>query len=218
MIGDFLLAYTLGVLTPLTAICVLPLYPGFLVFLANQAKDQRLWAFGLLVTLGATTFMLALGVLFTVILEVSLSKVTNIISPIAFSILALISVALILDVDFSRIIPTAQAPTVSNPYLQAFVFGLFFGAIILPCNPGFLAALLVQSTTVTQSISRITQFVIFGVGIGTPLIILTVLPKQINKAMISWLTTHKTLINRLSGILMLLISAYYLLFVFRVFG
>jgi cytochrome c-type biogenesis protein len=36
-------SYLLGLATPLTAVCVLPLYPGFIAFLSNrrQEGDQR---------------------------------------------------------------------------------------------------------------------------------------------------------------------------------
>ena len=220
MSSDFLLAYTLGLLTPLTALCVLPLYPGFLVFLSSRVQTgaKRLWVFGLLATAGVTVFMLVLGVVFTLVFEISLSRVTHIISPIAFGILAVISLLLLADFDFSRIFRSVQTPTAQNAYVQAFLFGLFFGAIVLPCNPGFLAALLAQATTVSDAFVRVAQFLLFGLGIGTPLIALTLLPQTTSKRFVSFLARHKTAVNRVAGALMLAISLYYLVIVFRVFG
>lgn len=220
MLGELWLAYTLGLLTPLTALCVLPLYPGFLVFLSNRAQleSNKVWVFGLLATVGVTAFMLLLGVVFTLVFEVSLTRVTQLVSPVAFGILGLISILLLLDVDFSRFFGSVQTPTVSNPYLQSLVFGFFFGAIVLPCNPGFLAALLAQATTGTDAVLRVSQFLLFGLGIGTPLVGLALMPRSWSKRLIHALTARKSLVNRLSGLLMLAISLYYLVVVFRVFG
>jgi len=40
VITEFSTAFTLGLLTPLGAVCVLPLYPGFLAFLSKQASGN----------------------------------------------------------------------------------------------------------------------------------------------------------------------------------
>ena len=39
--ADFLTSFVLGLLTPLTAVCVLPLYPGFLAYLSNKLSGNE---------------------------------------------------------------------------------------------------------------------------------------------------------------------------------
>ena len=128
-------SFILGLLTPLTAVCVLPLYPGFLSYLSSQLAgredDKKLPIYmGLLVTLGVIVFMLLLGLLFTTIFQVSLTKVINIVSPIAFGILGIISIFLIFNVDFSRFLPQVHAPVLKNPKWSAFLFGFFLGQLL----------------------------------------------------------------------------------------
>ena len=41
LLVDFWTAFLLGLATPLTAVCVLPLYPGFLSFLASQVSEKE---------------------------------------------------------------------------------------------------------------------------------------------------------------------------------
>jgi cytochrome c-type biogenesis protein len=56
-------SFALGLATPLTAVCVLPLYPGFLAYLSNQSGEARLSIgplAGLMAT-GVIAFMLLLG-------------------------------------------------------------------------------------------------------------------------------------------------------------
>jgi len=250
-ISNFTTSFVLGLLTPLTAVCVLPLYPGFLAYLSNiagesktpevsktlenserseeskmfeepekeETKKPSILKFGLIVTLGVIVFMFLMGLIFTTFFQVSLTKVIGIVSPIAFGILGIISIFLIFNFDFSRFMPQTHAPVLKNhPFVSAFIFGFFFGAIVIPCNPGFIAAFFTRIVLTTGFIANMTNFLLFGLGIGTPLLIFSAISNVWSTKIISYVTEHKRAINLIAGIIMLGISIYYLVFVFRVFG
>ena len=226
LIADFFSSFLLGLLTPLTAVCVLPLYPGFIAYLSNKlSPDQSVeenrklpLLMGLLVVAGVIVFMLLLGIIFTTVLQVSLTKVINIVSPIAFGILGLISILLIFNVDIGKYFPRVNAPVTQNPKTSAFVFGFFFGGIVIPCNPGFIAAFFARALLVDSFISNIINFFLFGLGIGAPLLVLAFISGAKSQLIIHYLTARKRAINLIAGLIMLGISIYYLVFVFRVFG
>jgi cytochrome c-type biogenesis protein len=224
-LGNLLSTYFLGLLTPLTAVCVLPLYPGYISFLARRlgnksGENQSSVALGAIVTSGVIVFMALIGVVFTTFLSVSLTKVVSIVSPIAFSILAVISILLILHVDFGRLFPQIRVPETKNPLPQAFLFGFFFGAIVLPCNPGMIAAFFTKTVALSSLdfISNMLNFILFGIGIATPLLVFSLLSQAISQRIIKFLVQRSKLINRIAGILMLGVSLYYLIFVFRIFS
>ena len=241
--------FVLGLGTPLTAVCVLPLYPGFIAFLAGDAATPaadgrppvRPVALGLAVVAGTLSFMTALGVLFTTLLRVSLTHVVGVVSPIAFGVLLLASLVLILDLDLSRLFPKVQAPAARNRILRAYLFGFFFGAIVLPCNPGFIAFFFARIATDTglMYVGQLLQFTAFGLGIGAPLLVLALgvsgagiasggrgraraggraEPRWSAVDATRWLARHKTLISRVAGSLMLLVSLFFLACDFHVFG
>ncbi|MBI2507634.1 sulfite exporter TauE/SafE family protein [Candidatus Woesearchaeota archaeon] len=216
-------SFVLGLLTPLTAVCVLPLYPAFLAYIANQfsseERNKKIYAlFGATITLGVIVFMLLLGLIFTTIFQISLTKIIGIISPIAFSILGIVSILLLFDFDISRFIPKPKTPTSKNPKLNAFLYGFFFGAIVIPCNPAFIAAFFARALIIDNFFSSMINFLLFGLGLGFPLLIFSLLSSKWNDKIIGFAVQHKSAINRLAGILMLGISLYYLIFVFRIFG
>jgi cytochrome c-type biogenesis protein len=215
-------SFLLGLATPLTAACVLPLYPGFIAFLAGQREGARRapLTLGLAVVAGVTAAMVAIGLIFSTLLEVSLTGVTAVASPIAFAVLAVIGVLLILNVDFSRLLPVVRAPTASNPVLAAFGYGAFFGFIVLPCNPGFIGAFFSKQLAVSVGDFGVNMlnFVIFAIGIGTPLLVLALASGAFSQAIVRFLGRHKSIINRVAGAAMLAIAAYYLIKVFVVFG
>lgn len=220
-INTFVTAFVLGLLTPTTAVCVLPLYPGFLAYLSNKVSQQKnpkraLAIFGLLITLGAILFMSLLGLVFTTFLQISLTNVIGIISPLAFGFLFIISVFLILNIDIGKIMPTIKTPVVNNPYLGALSYGFFFGAIVIPCNPLFIATLFTRTVNSSGFLVNILQFTTFGLGIGFPLIVFSLLSLTASRSIINLLVKYKRGINFIAGIIMLLISLYYLLFVFKV--
>ncbi len=214
-------AFILGLLTPLTAACVLPLYPGFLVYLSNQlsGKEQSrktIALFGFVVTFGVVLFMTLFGLVFTTILKASLTNVIEIISPIAFSILVMISLLLIFDIDIGRFIPKTRAPVVKNPMFNAFLFGFFFGAIVIPCNPLFIAVLFTRTVSTIDFLGNLLRFLFFGVGMGFPLLIFSLVSTASSGAIIGYLLKHKRSINLTAGVIMLTVSLYYLIFVFNV--
>ncbi len=228
MVGDFILeasqAFVLGLLTPTTAACVLPLYPGFLAYLSTQLSGKEsdkktLALFGVVITSGVIIFMFLLGLVFTTILQVSLTQVIGGVSPVAFMILFVISLLLIFDVDIGKYLPKAKTPTsVKNPWLRAFSFGFFFGAIVIPCNPAFIAVLFTRTISTIGFLENIFKFLSFGIGMGFPLLLFSLLSTAKSTSIIAYLTEHKRIINLVAGLIMLIISVYYLTCVFSVFG
>jgi cytochrome c-type biogenesis protein len=213
-----------GLFAPLGAVCVLPLYPGFLSYLASQVTDKKdqqgikrkIIILGLIVTFGIILSMTLIGLIFTFFLQNSLTKVISIISPIAFGILAIVSLFLIFNFDLGRFFPKIHSPVKKNPYLSAFIFGFFFGAIVLPCNPASLIVLFAISASTASFIINFFNFVLFGVGMALPLLIFSFISAGKSKKVIGWLTTRQRSINLWAGIIMLIISLYYLFFVFKI--
>ncbi|KAB1197811.1 MULTISPECIES: cytochrome c biogenesis protein CcdA [Haloferax] len=218
--------FVLGVGTPLTAACALPLYPGFLAYLARQSTRESSGHRGLpiavlggLVTLGAVSFMLAVGVVFSLVLEISLTTVVEIVSPLAFGVLFVVSLALLADAKIFARIPTIQPPETRHPALSAFSYGFFFGAIVLPCNPGFIALFFARVPVLFDTAAEsLLGFFAFGLGIGAPLLAFSLVSERYSRQVTRWFARHTTAINRVTGAVMFVVSVYYLLVVFDVLG
>lgn len=228
---NFWLSFLAGLSAPIFAVCVLPLYPGFLSLLASRASQTSssnssssepskisIIKLGFVVTFGVIISMFIFGLVFTFILQESLTRAIGIISPIAFGLLALISIFMIFNFDIGKLFPRFNAPIKKSPLLSAFIFGLFFGAIVLPCNPASLVVLFAITTSTTSFVNNLINFLLFGVGMGMPLLVFSFISAQKSTLVIGWLSSHKRSINLIAGLIMLGISIYYLFFVFRVLG
>jgi len=211
-------AFLLGLATPLGAVCVLPIYPGFLVYLSTQVSGEQtgrktIFLFGLIITTGVILFMFLMGLVFSTLLEVSLTSIVQIVSPIAFGILLVISLILIVtgirslvtgvDIDIWRFLPKGRAPMAQNPWVSAFLYGFFFGAIVVPCNPGFIAILFARVVSTVDFAQNIFRFLFFGFGVGFPLLVLAGVSSTATDTIMNFLTKHGKWVNLIAGLVML---------------
>ena len=213
-------SYVLGLLTPLTALCVLPLYPAFLARIARMAKRDRedrstlAWA-GLVVTLGVITFMGLLGLVFTTLLQQSLQRVIGVVSPVAFAVLAVIGVVMMAGLEIHR---KVRLPEPKNPLVASYLYGFFFGAIVIPCNPAFIAAFLARAVLIADPVASVLNFLAFGLGIGAPLIAFSLVSRAASRRLVNAVVRHERKITFVAGAVMTAVSLYYLVFVFDVPG
>jgi len=210
-------SFSLGLATPLSAVCVIPLYPGFLAFLSGQGEDAPpVAALGVLVAVGVIGFVGAVGVLFTTLLEASLTGVVAVVSPVAFALLGVLGIALVAGVHPWSRLPTAEAPQTRSPSLSALAYGAFFGAVVLPCNPGFIAVFFARSFLFADPVTSLANFGAFGVGMATPLLAFAFVAEPWRDRVLGALTTHRRAVDAASGVVLVAVSLYYLLAVFEV--
>lgn len=214
--------FWIGVLTPLTAVCALPLYPAFISYLASAGSDegtQRSPALlGLLVVAGVISFMAAVGVVFVVLLDTGIeSGFVGRFAPWLFSVLAVVGVVLVVDpAGFSRL-PAFEPPHSEHPSASAFGYGFFFGGIILPCNPGFIGLFFARQTVLFEGpVQNMVGFLLFGLGIGAPLLLFALVSESLGRRVTKTLARYADPINRVVGGFLLAVSLYYLVSVFGV--
>ncbi|WP_436347872.1 cytochrome C biogenesis protein [Natronorubrum sp. FCH18a] len=215
--------FLLGLATPLTAACVIPLYPGFIAYLATTGERDRsppVGVLGALVVAGVIAFMMTVGLLWTAVFGTSVTNAVDRVSPIAFGVLAVVgTVLLVAPTAFSRL-PSVEPPHSRYPTLSAFGYGFFFGGIVIPCNPGLIALFFSRSTVAFPAFDSHLEvmlgFLAFGLGIGTPLLAFALLSQPYSRRVTRTLARYSTPINRVVGLVLVAVSLYYLLFVFRV--
>ncbi|GAB4242293.1 MAG: hypothetical protein Kow00129_00700 [Thermoleophilia bacterium] len=218
VLDDIWTSFVLGVLTPLTALCVLPLYPAFLARLAQKVSgrgdDRRLLVrFGLLVSAGVILFMSLLGLVFTTLLQESLTEVIGIVSPVAFGILLILGLLLVAGVRPERKVRPFRF---GRSQLGAVAYGFFFGAIVVPCNPLLIAAFFARTATVTSFAENQLSFLAFALGISAPLILFSAVSRGLARTMVQGLVKLRRPIEVTAGLIMVAVSVYYLIYVFHV--
>jgi cytochrome c-type biogenesis protein len=189
--------------------CLLPLYPAFLAMMATRRGDQSRGGMALLgtaVVLGVVTALVIVGLIVTAV-SVSLSGLLAWVVPISTVVLVVLGVLLILGRNPFAALVTMRLPMVRHPLTQAYVYGLMFGPVALPCAGPFIVALLAISIGIEETSARVLSFVAFGFGLGAPLIVLSIIGATRARSLTTRLAQHHVAIGRVAGVL-LIVAAF----------
>jgi cytochrome c-type biogenesis protein len=210
--GEYLEAFALGNAAILGNVCMLPLYPGLFVLLADRvesgAPKRSIRWMGVLVLAGVLTAMVALGGLLHV-LSRSFSDVLGVMLPVLYGLVAVLGVLMLLDRNPLARMRTAQVPILSGPASSAFVYGLAMGPLTLPCTgPLIISAFVVGGVAGSgELVDGLVYFLFFGLGFGWPLVLLPLLAAPAQQRMTRFLTRNHRAITILSGVLLLGVAA-----------
>jgi cytochrome c-type biogenesis protein len=209
-IESILTSFSLGLLAT-TSPCVLPLYPGFLAYLSGGqeglANKRGRYFLGFFVLLGVLMMMLALGLLIAA-LSVSIGRALSIIIPLADLLIIGFGVLLLLNLNPFKGLPQLQVPVLSNPYVNAFLYGLLYGPIALPCSGPLVVGIFALSFTAQQALSKLSVFLWFGLGFGVPLLLLSFLSGALQRQITRLFARHSRLINFVGGLILVGIGFY----------
>lgn len=200
------LSFTLG-LASAASPCLLPLYPGFLAYLAGNAGNLRgrraTGLLGLVVLAGVLTAMIAIGLALAA-LAVPLGDVLGLVVPLVIVTLATIGVLLLVGINPFARLATVRIPVVTNPFAQAFVYGLLLGPLALPCAGAFLVAIFATSLGAADATQRLVSFVVYGLGFGLPLVLLSLLAGARAQDVARFVARHHRAIEIVAGVVLLL--------------
>ena len=194
-----------------TSPCVLPLYPGFLAYISSgqnglQGKPSR-YFLGFFVLAGVLTMMLALGGIIA-LLSVSVGKALSFIIPVADAIIIIFGIMLLLNVNPFKKLPQVQVPFLSHPFVNAFMYGLLYGPIALPCSGPLVVSIFALSLTVVDALGKLNVFFWFGIGFGIPLLALSFFSGASQRWITRQFAMRAHLINFISGLLLLGVAIY----------
>jgi cytochrome c-type biogenesis protein len=204
--------FLLGNAAILTNACLLPLYPGLIAFLAGDASAGRSnrasgWL-GVMVLAGVLTMMTLIGLLLF-LLNWGFGDVLPLVLPVVYGLVIVLGVLMLLGRNPFARLQTAQAPLLKNPYASAFVYGLLFGPMTLPCTgPIILSAFALGAGNAGELVNGLLYFLAFGIGFGWPLALLPLVALPLQRRMIGWLNRHHTLLNRASGLLLIAVGVF----------
>lgn len=194
----------------MTSPCVLPLYPGFLAYLSGQTEltsPARRSLLGPLVLAGVLTMMLALGALIAA-LSISIGRALAVVIPLADLAILGLGVVLLLDRNPFLDLPHVRVPILRRPLVNAYVYGLLYGPIALPCSGPLVVAIFALSLSVEEAFGKLWVFLWFGLGFGVPLLVLSLLSARLQHRLTRLFARHSRRINAVGGVLLIAVAVY----------
>lgn len=212
-ISSILTSIGIGLLAT-TSPCVFPLYPGYLAYISasqdaagTNGAHRKPYFLGFFVLLGVLVMMLALGALIAA-LSISISSALAVVIPLADLVLILLGVLLLMDRNPFKALPQVQVPALRHPYANAFVYGLLYGPIALPCSGPLVVSIFAISLRSAGFLARLGTFVWFGLGFGLPLLVLSFLSGALQQPITIFFARHARWVNRVSGLLIMGLGIY----------
>jgi cytochrome c-type biogenesis protein len=200
-------SFLLGLLTT-TSPCILPLYPGFLAYVSNQQEmGRQKYLLGFFVMSGVLTMMLLLGSLIAM-LAIPVGRVLLYLIPLADFLILLLGTLLLLNYNPFKTLPQIQLPILRHPYSNAFVYGLLYGPIALPCSGPMVVAIFALSLTAAEAFSQLWTFLWFGLGLGIPLLILSFLSAALQRRLATLFARYSRIVNFVGGLLLIGVALY----------
>jgi len=205
-----LTSITIGLLSTASP-CVLPLYPGYLAYIAGGQSElgnrRGRYFLGFFVLAGVLSMMLALGGIIA-LLSISVGRALSLIVPAADLIIIALGVMLLLNINVFKKIPQIQVPVLSHPFVNAFLYGLLYGPIALPCSGPLLVSIFAISLTVEEAVGKLAIFLWFGIGFGLPLLVLSLISGGAQRWITRQFAMRARLINVVSGVLLVGVGVY----------
>jgi cytochrome c-type biogenesis protein len=211
-VSQYLEGFLLGNAAILTNVCVLPLYPGLIAFLAGSASQTRPHRasplLGLVVLVGVLSMMIALGLaLFG--LKRSFSSILPWLLPLIYALVIGLGVAMALGFNPFARLAAARAPILRNPIATAYLYGLLLGPMTLPCiGPVVISAFVLGAGNIASLAEELGYFLVFGLGFGWPLVLLPLIALPVQRKITGWLAGHYQLISRAAGALLVVIGVF----------
>jgi cytochrome c-type biogenesis protein len=202
--------------------CILPLYPAFLAFLTGQPAGggsagtvvgTRVGLApaiaALVVWAGVIVGMVMIGAVIA-LLAAPLGNFNRIVLPIADGLLIALGALLLLGVNPFARLPQPSAATFGGrgPAAGAFLYGLLFAPIAVPCSGPFLVGIFAFSLTIGDALGRLAFFVSFGIGFGLPLFVLGSLGQVRGAQLARALSRHERLLQIVLGAALLAVGVW----------
>lgn len=209
MLGELGTAFGIGLLATLSP-CGLPLYPGFLAYLAAGGPDRsgsarRLAVF---VLAGVLTMMMALGAIIAA-LSLAVGQVLVFVTPLADVLVIALGLALALGRNpFARLPVLAGDRPRGSPARSAYVYGLMYGPVAMPCSGTLLVSVLTLSLSVDSFVEKLLFFLAFALGFGVPLLAISLIAEASRYGLLRLFTRHHAAISRVAGVILIVVGAW----------
>ncbi len=203
---QYLISFLEGIITFISP-CLLPMLPIYISYFAGggERTTKRTLSGALGFVLGFTCVFVAMGALAGT-LGSFLTRYQTWVNVISGSIVILFGLnylgALRLNLFRGS---TRTVNTTDMGFGSAVVFGMIFSVGWTPCVGAFLGSALMLASQQGHVVEGMVMLLCYSLGLGVPFLLSAVLIDQL-KGAIQWIKRNYTWINRISGILLIIVG------------
>ncbi len=107
-----------------------------------------------------------------------------------------------------KTLPKTQITALHHPFYNAYAYGLLYGPITIPCSGPLVVSIFALSFTAGEAFSQLWVFFWFGIGLGVPLLMLSLLSATLQRQLTTFFARHSRIVNIVSGLILVGIALY----------
>lgn len=141
-----------------------------------------------------------------IVVAVPISAVLGYLIPVIDGILITLGVLLLAGSNPFERLPGMRSPAVGNPFGRAYAYGLLLGPLALPCAGAFALSLIAYSVGLADAVEKVVVFLVYGLGFGLPLVILSALAGARQRQIVRFVAAHHRAIEIVGGVLLVAVG------------
>lgn len=201
----YLITFLEGIITFISP-CLLPMLPVYLSYFAGGQRSRRKTLVGALgFVLGFTMVFVAMGALAGTVggFLKSHQSAVNLVCGL---------IVILFGLNFLGVLPVqlfrggSRGGAVPTPgFWASAAFGVIFSLGWTPCVGAFLGSALLLASQQGGALTGVLMLLAYSLGLGVPFVASALLVDELKSAF-DWIKRHYTLINRVSGILLIAVG------------
>lgn len=213
--GSFALAFSAGMVATVNP-CGFAMLPAYLsYFLGREDGAQlsparnvmRALMVGLTLTAGFTLVFGVFGVIYSHFSQEFLTY-TPYVTIVIGVVLALLGVAMLRGFEPAVRIPKVSRSGEGRELTSILIFGASYAVASLGCTIGPFIIAVAPTFRENNFASGVTSFVLYGLGMGTIVVFLTVATALAKTSLLKWLRKVMPYVNRIAGVLLIITGLY----------
>jgi len=186
--------------------CGFPMFPGYISYYMGTKISTHMAALGgATCTAGILTVFGLIGVAASLLGSVIHSYVVWL-ELVAGIVTLFMGIVLLAQVGLPVFLGRLKAPK-HKGFVGLFFYGIVYGLATLGCSAPIFFAVLFWAIS-GGLLNGVANFLVYSAGMGVPMIITTILVAQAKKRLVNKLTNATPILQKVSGIVLVVVGAY----------
>lgn len=199
--------------------CGFPMLPGYIsYYMGSKISLKRAIFGGIICTLGLFTVFSVIG-LILFIFRIFISPYISILGFIAGIIIIFMGISMIIEIKFPIFFITSRTPKRSD-LIGLYLYGIAYGLAIFSCSAPIIFSIILYVIVMggpLGAIYSIIAFIAYTIGMGIPIIIITILVSKAKNIIIKKMIKIIPKLQKISGIFLIIIGFYLIYFYYLSF-
>ena len=208
---EYLITFVEGIASFISP-CILPVIPIYISYFATESQSMKKSIINSLgFTFGFSIIFILLGVFASTFgkLVHQYADYINIVFGIFLIILSLNYIG-ILFIKFLNKTKETKTKKEKLTFITSLLFGIIFSLSWTPCVGAFLSSALILASTMGNVFKGALLLLIYSLGLAIPFIVTTLFLEKM-KSTFDFIKKHYNIINKISGSILLISGAWYLI-------